>query len=185
MAWKPEYAENRRRKYHADAAERERRLAQSRSGEENREYMREYYQNNKEQFAEYGRANRERTNARKRERYRTDAAFRAECLRLAKLRDPESIRDYRLRKSFGISAREYDEQLELQQGGCAICRAPVGDGAGRRLAVDHDHETGHVRGILCSACNLGLGKFRDDPFLLHRAISYLLAGTLDFMGRSE
>lgn len=174
MGWKPEYAANRRAKYHADPAERERRKAQGRAPEANREYMREYYKQNKEKFQQYQRDTAERRNARRRERYATDPEFRAECLRLAKLRDKESIRDYRLRKQYGITAAEYDEQLELQSGGCAICRVQIGDKSGRRLAIDHCHDTGRVRGILCGECNLGLGKFQDDAILLGRAIQYLL-----------
>lgn len=41
------------------------------------------------------------------------------------------------------------------------------------MHIDHDHRTGKVRGILCQACNLGLGKFRDDPALIKSAIRYL------------
>jgi len=174
VGWKPEYAANRRAKYQADPEERERRKAQGRTPESNREYMRGYYQRNKDKFQQYQRDNAARRNARRRERYAADPEYRAECLRLAKQRDKESIRDYRLRTTFGITAKEYDEQLELQMGGCAICRATIGDGAGRRLAVDHCHETGRIRGILCGSCNLGLGKFQDDPIILGRAIQYLL-----------
>jgi hypothetical protein len=64
--------------------------------------------------------------------------------------------------------------LEAQDYKCAICGvldvvAP-GNGA---LAVDHCHETGRVRGLLCSICNTSLGGFRDDPELLQRAVNYL------------
>lgn len=176
MGWKPEYAANRKRKYQSDPAERERRKSQSRTPEKNREYMREYYANNREKFQQYQRDTADRRNARRRERYATDPAYRAECLRISKLRDPESVRDTRLRNQFGITAHEYDEQLELQGGGCAICRTDIESNGGRRLAVDHCHNSGRVRGILCSECNLGLGKFKDDPILLSRAIEYLQRG---------
>jgi hypothetical protein len=55
------------------------------------------------------------------------------------------------------------------QGLCAICQTFVGEG----LVVDHDHQRGHVRGLLCSPCNLGLGAFADDPARLLTAIRYL------------
>jgi len=61
--------------------------------------------------------------------------------------------------------------LDEQEGVCAICRRPPS--AMTHLAVDHDHSTGVVRGLLCGACNLGLGNFRDDPDLLWRANQYL------------
>jgi len=63
-----------------------------------------------------------------------------------------------------------------QNGVCAICsggETVKTRGTLRRLAVDHDHETGKVRGLLCNRCNNGLGNFRDDPDLLREAIAYL------------
>lgn len=61
--------------------------------------------------------------------------------------------------------------LDAQGGGCAIC----GEGPGDRfhLVVDHDHQTSEVRGLLCTACNVGIGNLRDDPDLLRRALAYL------------
>ena len=62
--------------------------------------------------------------------------------------------------------------LDAQDYLCAICKGGP-DGRGR-LHVDHDHESGRVRGLLCSNCNLGLGKFKDDPALVREAARYLL-----------
>ena len=81
--------------------------------------------------------------------------------------------EHRMRAHFGISAEEYQERLEKQGGTCAICNATAGNKEGDRLAVDHDHETGEVRGLLCAACNRGVGYFQDDPMLLKRAADYL------------
>ena len=70
-------------------------------------------------------------------------------------------------------AGHYDEVLKLYTsaaGKCAICGALKGK---RNHALDHDHKTGKFRGILCTACNLGLGMFRDDTRLLLLAIDYL------------
>lgn len=82
-----------------------------------------------------------------------------------------AMRDAHYRRTYGISADEVDAMLEAQHGGCAICGAKP-----ERLAsmhVDHDHEHGHLRGLLCVSCNQGLGLFRDDAALLLRALVYL------------
>lgn len=73
---------------------------------------------------------------------------------------------------FGLTPEQYEEMLEAQSGGCAICGTPEGY-AGKRLAVDHDHQTGEVRGLLCDRCNLVLGKMEDNPELLQQAATYL------------
>jgi len=76
-----------------------------------------------------------------------------------------------IQSKYNISADEYDALEAAQLGVCAICHLP--QVAGRRLSVDHDHETGRVRGLLCSTCNSGLGMFKDDPRLLKLAFHYL------------
>lgn len=81
---------------------------------------------------------------------------------------PSEESAYRVALKYGVSPEEYDRMCA---GGCMICGGSCG--TGKRLAVDHDHETGAVRGVLCAACNLGLGKFKDNPWLLRRAIEYL------------
>lgn len=79
----------------------------------------------------------------------------------------------RLEKTYGIDAAEYDRIFnEVQGGRCAICRNRP---ASIRFAVDHDHKTGAVRGILCKRCNHDLlGGGHDDIVMLFRAIEYLL-----------
>jgi hypothetical protein len=82
-------------------------------------------------------------------------------------------RHYHLKLRYGIGADEFDE-LVVQQGGvCAICGRPDPE------HVDHDHETGAVRGILCFNCNGGLGQFRDSIDSLLTAASYLEAHRTD------
>jgi hypothetical protein len=81
------------------------------------------------------------------------------------------LRDGYYRRTYGLSADEVDAMLTTQGGGCAICgRLPERLGS---LHVDHDHEHGHLRGLLCIGCNQGLGQFRDDPELLLAAAEYL------------
>lgn len=75
-------------------------------------------------------------------------------------------------RTFGVPHGGYGALRDAQQGLCAICRRATG--ARRRLAVDHDHRTGEVRGLLCSPCNRLLGHLRDDPVALIRAALYLI-----------
>lgn len=78
-----------------------------------------------------------------------------------------------LKKNFGITVEQYDAMLAGQGGGCAICRAKVSGGRGRRLHVDHDHVTGQIRGLLCHGCNTGLGGLKDDPDTITAAARYV------------
>ncbi len=80
-------------------------------------------------------------------------------------------RDWHLRTKFGINLEEYERCVRDQDGCCAICDEPqTGD---RKLAVDHDHETGEVRALLCTRCNVAIGLLRDDPVLAERVAGYL------------
>lgn len=82
-----------------------------------------------------------------------------------------------LRESFGLSLEQYKEMHDRQNGKCAICNNPetqMRSGKIKALAVDHDHKTGAIRGLLCSDCNTGIGKLKDDPKVIQSAIQYLL-----------
>lgn len=87
-------------------------------------------------------------------------------------RHNEAMRIGQLRRKFGLTPQGYDALLAKQRGGCAICQLPCP--TGRKLAVDHHHQSGRVRGLLCQNCNTGLGKFGDDPDRLKVAAAYLL-----------
>lgn len=82
-------------------------------------------------------------------------------------------RNHHLLMKFGITADEADALLAEQGGVCPICREEISDARGYEPHIDHDHETGQVRGILCFLCNAGLGQFRDNPDRLRAAIVYL------------
>jgi len=78
-----------------------------------------------------------------------------------------------LKYRYKMTPEQYDELLSRQDGKCAICRE--GEGwVDHRLSIDHDHETGVVRGLLCKACNAFLGLADDDPNRLMAAVAYLL-----------
>ena len=79
---------------------------------------------------------------------------------------------YSLRKNYGITEADYMEMYLKQDGVCAICKKSS-KLKSSRLAVDHCHKTGKVRGLLCGQCNAGMGFLQDDIELLCRAIEYL------------
>jgi hypothetical protein len=81
-------------------------------------------------------------------------------------------RDGIIRRQYGITLNEYNEMLENQNYKCAIC-GNEDEVEGRRLAIDHCHTSGKVRGLLCGKCNRGLGLFYDNVELLNNAILYL------------
>lgn len=74
------------------------------------------------------------------------------------------------RRTYGISIEDYGRRFVEQGGRCAICDEPQSD---KLLVVDHDHQSGVVRGLLCGRCNTGIGQLRDSPMILARAIAYL------------
>lgn len=82
------------------------------------------------------------------------------------------------RRSRTVPPSEYQRMVQFQDNKCAICSntETVIDARRdrvRKLAIDHDHATGKVRGLLCSSCNNGLGRFKDSPELLKKAVEYL------------
>jgi len=86
-----------------------------------------------------------------------------------------------LRDGFGLSLIDYNKMLHAQKEVCAICNQPEThkrNGKLKALAVDHDHKTGAIRGLLCSDCNTGIGKLKDDPEVLRSAIRYLEASRI-------
>lgn len=84
----------------------------------------------------------------------------------------EAIRTRVLKKNYGLPLEVYNTLIDGQSFQCAICHAPDFT-KGKPLYVDHCHKTGWVRGLLCYACNTGLGNFADDPERLQRAAEYL------------
>lgn len=85
----------------------------------------------------------------------------------------------KLRRLYGLSIAEYDALFNAQGGRCAICRSdnPRSRGykkqASAKFCVDHNHATGRVRGLLCTACNRAIGLLRDDLVNVQNMLSYL------------
>jgi hypothetical protein len=89
---------------------------------------------------------------------------------------------YKRKEKYGLSRDDFAQLLAATDGHCPICHDAFdepengihrGGPAARSLAVDHDHATGRVRGLLCNNCNKGIGIFRDDIDTLKAAIAYL------------
>lgn len=86
----------------------------------------------------------------------------------------EMCRDSAHRAKYGISLVEREKLLWKQAGLCNICCKPMGAGRGPDGAhLDHDHETGRIRGLICANCNMGIGQLKHDPLLLEGAATYL------------
>lgn len=82
-----------------------------------------------------------------------------------------------LKKHYGLNIEDYNLMLELQDNRCAICNmeetAISRYGTPKRLTVDHCHETGKIRGLLCDNCNRGIGHLKESIRVLEKAIIYL------------
>lgn len=119
---------------------------------------------------------RVRHRERERQRYDEDLFFRARKVRgteqahgrAGAKKRAEIHRRWRLQKDYGITVEEYDALMAKQGSCCALCGK-----ASKKLDVDHDHDTGKVRGLLCRACNVALGNLGDSVAGLTRALDYL------------
>lgn len=101
-----------------------------------------------------------------------------DAVKRMRIRSPERFKSYTLTRDYGINLDDYKRLLEAQNNLCAICGCPSGSEKGNNngskvLSVDHNHDTGKIRGLLCSACNKGIGSLMDDAKLLRKAADYL------------
>lgn len=103
----------------------------------------------------------------------TGSGYGTYCKECHNRRGRESVRkaggsrNYHLRQKYGVEMAEVERRIMRQGGRCAVCKM------GQAVQVDHDHETGSIRGVVCLNCNAGMGHFRDDPALLASAAAYL------------
>jgi hypothetical protein len=74
---------------------------------------------------------------------------------------------------FGITLDQYLEMVEAQNSQCAICSKPHSESKWQCLVVDHNHDTGNVRGLICHNCNKGIGHLQDNIEVLKNAVKYL------------
>lgn len=141
----------------------------------NREKIRtrknDYYKANKETISTHRKThykvNKETILARKKTFYHTQHTHHSNALNGQKVRGLNTVI-----KALQITRDELKQCYIKQNAACAICRTPQRE-LKKRLAVDHCHKSGMFRGLLCSACNLGLGIFKDNISNLQSAIQYL------------
>lgn len=84
----------------------------------------------------------------------------------------EAKRNSRFKTKYGISLENYRDILDSQDGGCASCGVKPNPGE-PRLAIDHNHETGQVRGVLCRGCNTALGFVKEDRNIMLALVKYI------------
>jgi hypothetical protein len=82
-------------------------------------------------------------------------------------------KEHHLKSRYGLTIEQLDLLFEQQGGRCAICFTFEPGGRYDNLHIDHDHNTGVVRGLLCASCNLGIGYLKDSTSVLKSATSYL------------
>lgn len=88
------------------------------------------------------------------------------------LKNKDRYRNDHFKKKYGITIYDVDQLAVLQDYKCAICFESE-DNLTRRLAVDHCHKTGKIRGLLCTYCNTAIGKLKEDIDIMERAIAYV------------
>ena len=125
-------------------------------------YNPENYQLNKEKFAAKSKAWREANPERAKENRKRNYELNKEA-------NLQYAKEFNLKRKFNLTLTQYKELLQKQNNVCAIC----GGTCTKSLAVDHNHNTGKVRGLLCNNCNRGLGHFKDSIKNLTTAINYL------------
>ena len=86
-------------------------------------------------------------------------------------KNSDTIFENYLKRTYNIDLNKYNSLFEEQSGVCAICKQECV--SGRKLAVDHNHDTGEVRGLLCCRCNRGIGNLDDSLDKLKSAVLYL------------
>lgn len=133
------------------------------------EYMAEYYQANKQKWQRTP-EQKERRKLKRRQRYAADKEYRDRVNRQV----AESRKRHPLQRrawQYGLTA----DQVELMiDQGCQICQANPHADPKVKMHIDHDHETGMVRGALCQRCNLALGHLGDDPIRIMAMYRYVM-----------
>lgn len=146
-------------------------------------YKAEWYMANKERTAPARRAwreqNRDKVSEQRKKAYTQNPESYKKRVRDYRRNNSDKVAEssmfFHLKKKYGMSPDDYQILLKNQGGVCAICKGPP-TGTGKkngRYYVDHDHNTGAIRGLLCHGCNTGIGHLKDSKEVLVSAIAYL------------
>jgi len=176
VAWKPEYAQARKEKAEADPEYKKKRNEQGcKDKEARKEYMADYYKANPEKFPGRTPEQQAAYNEARRKKYAENAVWRdghKATVRAWAEANPEKRFAQRLRQ-YGITPEQYKQMMDAQGNACAICGYSDTTDPKMFPHVDHCHETNKVRGILCSHCNMAIGKFKNSEKLLLSAAEYV------------
>ncbi len=145
------------------------------------EKSRSYYEKNSEiikaRAMQWRKDNPDKAKAIARKAHVKKYAENREVLKADRDLNKNKYKNRALKSAFGIDLNEYNKMLNEQNGVCAICgqtETKISKGNLVSLAVDHDHATGKIRGLLCFNCNLAMGKFHDNVEMMKKAIEYIL-----------
>lgn len=148
--------------------------------EQRRQYVRVWKARHREILRARYLVNREQENKKRRDRLNANPELRQHrrnyerrWRQTHKSALKKSYRKYRLKVEYGLSLEQFDEMIAQQHGVCAICKVKRVVRGEPHLHVDHDHQSGLVRGILCHHCNMILGHSRDSVDVLEACIAYL------------
>jgi Recombination endonuclease VII len=154
--------------------------------EKNKEHIKQvtkaWYENNRESESQKSKVWREENKERHSEMTKNWRKENRESYRVTARNwyhnNPQKTKNTIIKKKYGISLEDYDILFTACGGVCEICGEPETakhqNGSVKMLAVDHDHETDMVRGLLCSRCNTAIGLLRDRVDLLFTAAEYLI-----------
>lgn len=125
-----------------------------------------YRENNKKYYQD----NKEKVLARAKRQYAENRSAGIDRAKQWHEKNPRKSKNAKLKYAFGITIDKYEEMLVQQEGVCAACKSPPDK---RALAVDHCHESGLVRGLLCHPCNASLGLLRECPTRMDALKAYI------------
>ena len=127
--------------------------------------------------ADWQRENREKHNANARQWRANNPNESREASRKSQAKRrrerPDTVKREKVRSKYGLSDRQLDELYERSGGCCEACGVELTEGGNKKACIDHDHQTGIVRGLLCTRCNTALGMLDDDPQKISLLSTYL------------